>query len=252
MNKMPWFKFYPSDWIKGTRQLTSEEKAALIDIFCFMWESPTRGKIVSDWPGIARMTGLEWSHAEIVIVSLQRCGALDVVEVGNTKVTNSNTEVTLISRRMMRDQKRRDSNILRQREFKKRKSNTEVTDKTQKSYIIKDLEDSLELSFQDTPKPTASLLTFQTVGKTKEWFLTEAFLKPLKEAYPDLNVLAECKRALAWVLGSPRHRKTASGMGKFLTAWMGRAQNNGSRLINDTSQGEPDWRMTKLPAKATS
>ncbi len=59
-----------------------------------------------------------------------------------------------------------------------------------------------------------------------EWRLTIPFLAELSVAYPAVDVLAECRKARLWVLASPVNRKTARGMRKFLTGWIGRAANN--------------------------
>lgn len=132
MNRLPWFSFYPADWIKGTRELSHPEKAIWIDLLAYMWESPTRGKIVSDWPGIARMTGTEWLECSTIVTELSNKKVLEVTE--------ANQKVTIISRRMQREEKHRESNRIKQRNFKKRLDNQKVTDKTQKSYseVIKD------------------------------------------------------------------------------------------------------------------
>jgi hypothetical protein len=40
-----------------------------------------------------------------------------------------------------------------------------------------------------------------------------------------LNILAECRSALAYVEGRPRNRKTATGMPAYLTSWLTRSVN---------------------------
>lgn len=80
------------------------------------------------------------------------------------------------------------------------------------------------------PGPSAApdvLLTFPTVGEQKEWHLLPAKLAELSAAFPALDVLAECRKALAWVQQCPDRRKTARGMGRFLFGWLSRAVNSG-------------------------
>lgn len=74
----------------------------------------------------------------------------------------------------------------------------------------------------------AGVLVFPAVGKEKTWELTEALLAEWREAYPHLDVLAECRKALAWVHADPGRTKTAKGMPRFLVGWLGRAQDRGA------------------------
>jgi len=69
------------------------------------------------------------------------------------------------------------------------------------------------------------VLSFPVVGETKTWELQEKMLLRLKEIYPNLDVLGECKKALFWLENNPTRRKTARGMSKFIASWLERAQN---------------------------
>lgn len=76
--------------------------------------------------------------------------------------------------------------------------------------------------------PAASeppVLVFPTVGESSVWKLTADHVVSLREAFPHLDVLAECKKALAWCKANERQRKTPRGMSKFLFGWMSRSQN---------------------------
>ena len=68
------------------------------------------------------------------------------------------------------------------------------------------------------------VMVFPTVGTgLKEWRLRSVQVDEWQVAYPGLDVVAECRRALSWVNANAGHRKTARGMPKFLNAWLGRA-----------------------------
>lgn len=77
------------------------------------------------------------------------------------------------------------------------------------------------------PDSTPARLTFGCAGKVKTWNLTELRIDEWRSAFPALDVEGECRKALAWVNASPRNRKTAAGMAKFLFAWLSRAQDRG-------------------------
>lgn len=71
------------------------------------------------------------------------------------------------------------------------------------------------------------VLTFQTTGRgPKTWDLTEAQRAEWQDAYPGLDVLGECRKALQWVKAN--QPKTAKGMPAFLVNWFNRATARGT------------------------
>ena len=69
------------------------------------------------------------------------------------------------------------------------------------------------------------ILTFPTVGTpSKQWHLCECKYREYVDAFPDLDVLGEFRKALQWLRDHPQRRKTPKGMPGFLGAWLGRAQ----------------------------
>jgi hypothetical protein len=76
---------------------------------------------------------------------------------------------------------------------------------------------------EQTASPT--VLTYPCVGKgPKEWALTEAKLAEYAGAFPGIDALSECRKALQWVKDNPANAKTARGLPAFLGRWLGRAQ----------------------------
>lgn len=70
-----------------------------------------------------------------------------------------------------------------------------------------------------------AVLTYPCKGVGEQWRLTQEDLDKLNQTYGStVNVLAECKKALAWIEASPTRRKTASGMMRFLIGWLNRTQ----------------------------
>ena len=65
-----------------------------------------------------------------------------------------------------------------------------------------------------------ALTGFPVVGNGHTWDLTAETLAKLQTAYPNLDVLAQCRRAKSWLESNPRKRKTHNGMPRFLNAWM--------------------------------
>jgi hypothetical protein len=69
------------------------------------------------------------------------------------------------------------------------------------------------------------VLVFDVVGNgPRQWALTRPHLEALERDFPGVDVLAECRKAHAWQDAAGPKRKTAKGMKRFLSGWMGRAQ----------------------------
>lgn len=69
-------------------------------------------------------------------------------------------------------------------------------------------------------------MEFATTGTQKTWILRKGYLGYLQEAYTELDVLAECRKAKAYY--DANGLKTASGMKKALVNWLNRAVQYGS------------------------
>jgi hypothetical protein len=88
------------------------------------------------------------------------------------------------------------------------------------------------------------LLRFPTVGKDAvEWSLVQPFVDELQATYPDVDVMAECRKALFKIQHGKVTRKTARGMEKFLIAWMERSQNSSRRAVVQGADGDPRGNM---------
>lgn len=102
MSKLPAFQFYPGDWLQDTRPLSLAAKGAWIDLLCAMWRSQTRGSITLPMVGYSRLIGATVDQANSVIKELTDMHICDSVTLGNG-------DVTLQCRRMMREEKERES-----------------------------------------------------------------------------------------------------------------------------------------------
>ena len=57
--------------------------------------------------------------------------------------------------------------------------------------------------------------------------VTVANVESWMPAYPGIDVVAQLQKARVWLEENPRKRKTRAGIGRFLTAWLARAQDSG-------------------------
>lgn len=70
-------------------------------------------------------------------------------------------------------------------------------------------------------------LSFPVVGGGKVWKLIDAQVQEWASLFPNLDVKAEARKALAWITANPGRRKTERGMRAFLVNWLSRATNSG-------------------------
>jgi hypothetical protein len=76
------------------------------------------------------------------------------------------------------------------------------------------------------PSSAPPIFLFPCDGPKSQWGLDQTQIDGWMKLYPHLDVLAECRRALAWIEANPSRRKTSSGMARFLVNWFNRSQNN--------------------------
>jgi len=122
MGKAPAFQFYVKDWL-GDAELqmaTSASRGIWINALCFMWEAKDRGKLTGTIEELAKLLGSTNGDFEQFLEDCKRHRFGDV--------TVRSKFVTLINRRMYKEQKEREITRLRVREFRSKKGcNADVT-----------------------------------------------------------------------------------------------------------------------------
>ncbi|MCR4339537.1 MAG: hypothetical protein NUW01_06585 [Gemmatimonadaceae bacterium] len=97
-----------------------------------------------------------------------------------------------------------------------------------------------------------AVLTFPVVGLGgPTWGLTQGQIDQWRELFPGIDVLAECRAALAWAQANKGKRKTATGMLRFLAAWLTRA-NDQPRPAASLSEMPVSKLTNKLAAAGTA
>lgn len=121
MGKNPAFQFYPNDWL-GDNQLqmaSTVTKGVWIQLLCRMWWSDTRGRI-------------EGTREELCKIALCTMGEIetflcDAVTLKFASVTLDNKNVTVVNRRMEREEQARKSNVARQARYRDTHRNAHMT-----------------------------------------------------------------------------------------------------------------------------
>jgi len=85
-----WMKFFPSDWLAGTRMLPPMARAAFIDLLCYSWE---HGHIPNDPPVLARFCGMSLEEFNPAWEALRSKWEVLVLENGTEVLTNPKQEV---------------------------------------------------------------------------------------------------------------------------------------------------------------
>jgi hypothetical protein len=91
-------------------------------------------------------------------------------------------------------------------------------------------------------------------GPGGRWPLTARHIATWSEQFEGLDILGQCKQALAWVEANLGRRKTAKGMPQFLVGWFTRTVNKrGTSAAAASTNGrnpnaghpadEPSWQV---------
>lgn len=77
--------------------------------------------------------------------------------------------------------------------------------------------------------PPALVTSIPLIDKT-EHPITEAMAAEWAEAYPAVDVPQQLREMRVWCLANPKNRKTAAGVARFVTTWLGREQDKAPRV----------------------
>jgi len=123
----PWFKFYPDDWLRGTRNLTLEQRGAYIDAICMqmLYEAP----LPDDYSWLAHQMHISIRKARSIVEGLIEARKLVRTEQG---IINERRSFELVSKL---NQRRVNAEIAANREREKRE-NLEKINKINVNYEI--------------------------------------------------------------------------------------------------------------------
>jgi uncharacterized protein YdaU (DUF1376 family) len=125
--KLPWFQFYPGDWLQDTRMLDLQSKGAWFEIINAMWTAPERGVISGTLEEFSLLLGC---YIDVTSTILERFERLKICDFSR----DGNGIVTLKCRRIVREEAERENNRERVAKFRKKQSGNghvtpDVTDK---------------------------------------------------------------------------------------------------------------------------
>lgn len=243
-------QFYTGDWLKDTGVLSVAAAGAWIRLLVAMWDAERRGELSLPIGSLARIIGVESGDAEKLIAEL------GITRVANV-LTDSNGLITVQSRRMMREEKDRESNRLRaERHYKNknlRNSNENLT-------VYSSSSSSISSSKQEQIATQSSARQNSNGANSDAWKSDETsvalleFLKNQKFVDFDLEgsklldhgwweataeacagveietLSAEFARMGAWLSENPSRRPTPKGTRRFVRTWLERAHERERRF----------------------
>ena len=125
--------FYVRDWLSDPQLKMASHltKGIWMDLLCYMWEAPQRGKIIGTKMSLAQLIGTPETNIEFFINDCKALGFADVTE--------SNGQITIINRRMYDEEMARATERERTKErvrrFRmKRGCNAHVTTRNEYEY----------------------------------------------------------------------------------------------------------------------
>lgn len=184
--KLPWMKFYPADWSQDTTPLSLAGRGAWITIVCAMWRSAGRGKISMPLAGFCRLLGTTEAEASSVIDELIKTGICNAV-------TGHDKNITLTCRRMVREEKHRNSNALRQKRYRvTHGSNVIVTGKKQKQISEAEADKKKSKTVFEIP------LELNTPEFLKAWENWKQHRKEIRKPLTEKSIEMQMKDFTAW------------------------------------------------------
>jgi hypothetical protein len=132
--KAPAFMFYAADWLRDTQlQMASTVvRGVWINALCRMWDAMPRGTLCGTSEELARICGCSVAEFELFLSEAQRFGFADIDQADehiNDKcqtsplrhaVTPRSKKVTVSNRRMVREEKARQSHANRQARYRQK------------------------------------------------------------------------------------------------------------------------------------
>ena len=124
MSKLPFMQFYPADWLQDVQVLTLEAQGAWIKLLCAMWVAPERGKIIWGYREFETFWGRSKDATELLIDDLSAVADVSLRDSDDNIAENHDNavEITIISRRMVREEIKRKQGLEADKRYREGKT----------------------------------------------------------------------------------------------------------------------------------
>ncbi|MBB4342125.1 YdaU family protein [Rhizobium leguminosarum] len=236
MTKMPWVRFFPSDWLGGTRGMSAVETGIYITLIATMYE---RGEpIVEDHSRLARLCGASNSAFKKALETLLDEGKIIRTSSGlwNDRVEKEQvylSEKSEVGSRAANARWNKNNNENNGSEHADALPTQSPGNANQKP-DTRDISSSLRS--EDSPEPKKSAPAVRAVIELPATSndlvsITDADIDEWRNAFPAVDVIQQLRSMRQWLIANPTRRKTKRGMRKFVVQWLAKRQDQGSPLI---------------------
>lgn len=162
-------------------------------------------------------------NVKVTVLFLIRQGLMELIDETEYRLTECE--------KMVGSESASAERVRRHRENKALQCNTTVTDVKRIGNVEKEIEKEKDI---ETDKNTicpevetsaqAVFISLPLVTGSGSFDVTINYLNSLRQLYPAVDVEQEFRKMYGWLDSNPRNRKTARGIKRFITSWLGRAQ----------------------------
>lgn len=160
-------------------------------------------------------------NVKVTVLFLIRQGLMELVDETEYRLTECDKMVGSESASAERVRKHREQKALQ--------CNSNVTGVKRIGNVEKEIEKEIEKE-KDTicPEVITSrpevFISLPLVTGSGSFDVTLDYLNSLRNLYPAIDVEQEFRKMYAWLDSNPKNRKTERGIKRFITGWLGRAQ----------------------------
>lgn len=165
-------------------------------------------------------------NVKVTVLFLIRQGLMELIDETEYRLTECGKMVGSESASAERVRKHREQKAL-QCNIDVTSSNKMVTERREE--IEKEKEKDIEID-KNTISPEVEtsaqdvFISLPLVTGSGSFDVTFNYLNSLRQLYPAVDVEQEFRKMYGWLDSNPRNRKTSRGIKRFITSWLGRAQ----------------------------
>lgn len=162
-------------------------------------------------------------NVKVTVLFLIRQGLMELIDETEYRLTECE--------KMVGSESASAERVRRHRENKALQCNTTVTDVKRIGNVEKEIEKEKDIEIDknticaevETSTPEV-FISLPLVTGSGSFNVTINYLNSLRQLYPAVDVEQEFRKMYGWLDSNPRNRKTARGIKRFITGWLGRAQ----------------------------
>ena len=154
-------------------------------------------------------------NVKVTVLFLIRQGLMELVDETEYRLTECDKMVGSESASAERVRKHREQEALQ--------CNSNVTGVKRIGNVEKEIEKDTICPEVITSRPEV-FISLPLVTGSGSFDVTLDYLNSLRNLYPAIDVEQEFRKMYAWLDSNPKNRKTERGIKRFITGWLGRAQ----------------------------